>query len=239
MATDPTADRDSWFTRFRADWFRMMRPIGSWVPWELREHVQLDDREQERPFWGEGLMQPAVGLRQEHLGRCRVLPDRLTLIEQLPKGGVVAELGTLHGEFAREILRTVDPTELHLVDHELQPRARELATDPTFNGRVHVHAGDSVQTLETFADGYFDWIYIDAQHTYEGVRRDIAAAVRKVKADGLLVFNDYTPWSYVEMQPYGVVAAVNELCVEQAWEIVYLALPPHLYCDVAVRKMRR
>jgi preprotein translocase subunit YajC len=26
----------------------------------------------------------------------------------------------------------------------------------------------------------------------------------------LLVFNDYTMWSYAEMQPYGVVAAVNE-----------------------------
>ena len=59
----------------------------------------------------------------------------------------------------------------------------------------------------------------------------------KIKADGLLVFNDYTVWSYVEMQPYGVVAAVNELCVEEGWEIVYLALPAHMYCDVAVQRM--
>jgi predicted O-methyltransferase YrrM len=101
---------------------------------------------------------------------------------------------------------------------------------------VHVHDGDSVATLDAFPEGTFDWIYIDAQHTYEGVARDIVAARRAVKPGGLLVFNDYTPWSYVEMQPYGVVAAVNELCLDHGWEMVYLALPSHMYCDVAVRR---
>jgi len=91
--------------------------------------------------------------------------------------------------------------------------------------------------LQSFPDSYFDWIYIDAQHTYKGVKRDIPAAA-KVKSDGFLVFNDYTVWSQVEMQPYGVVAAVNELCLEDQWEFAYLALPPHMYCDVAVRRMR-
>jgi hypothetical protein len=50
------------------------------------------------------------------------------------------------------------------------------------------------------------------------------------------VFNDYTMWSYVEMQPYGVVAAVNEFCIENNWDFAYLTLPNHMYCDVAARK---
>jgi len=49
--------------------------------------------------------------------------------------------------------------------------------------------------------------------------------------------NDYTIWSYEEMEPYGLVAAVNELCIDDHWKLVYLALPCHMYCDVAVRKM--
>jgi hypothetical protein len=69
------------------------------------------------------------------------------------------------------------------------------------------------------------------------VIRDIAVSRRKVKTEGLLIFNDYTPWSYVEMEPYGVVAAVNELCVNEGWEFACLALPPHMYCDVAVRRI--
>ena len=91
--------------------------------------------------------------------------------------------------------------------------------------------------MQSFPDAYFDWIYIDAQHTYEDVKRDIAAAAAKVKSDGFLVFNDYTMWSYVEMQPYGVVAAVNEFCIEHDWGFAYLTLSDHLYCDVAARKM--
>ena len=69
------------------------------------------------------------------------------------------------------------------------------------------------------------------------MKRDIAASSQKVKPNGLLVFNDYTVWAYMEMQPYGVVAAVNQLCLTEGWEILFLALAPHMYCDVAVRRI--
>jgi len=235
----PSEDRERWFTKLRAEWFRVMRPMGTWVPWELRDHVQLKETDEEAAFWGEGLLQPAPQLREDHLRDCIVLPERTVLLKRLPKGGVVAEVGTLQGEFAREILRIVEPQELHLIDNKIHPRVREMAEDASLRDRLRVHHRDSVEALESFPDEYFDWIYIDAQHTYEGVKRHIGAARHKVKADGLLVFNDYAIWSYVEMQPYGVVAAVNELCIEDDWELVYLALPCHMYCDVAVRRMIR
>jgi hypothetical protein len=145
-------------------------------------------------------------------------------------------LARFNGDFAREILRVANPQQLHLVDKYIEPRAREMGEDPSLKGRVYVHESDSAEALQSFPDAFFDWIYIDAQHTYEGVKRDIAAALTKVKPDGFLVFNDYTMWSYIEMQPYGVVAAVNEFCIEHNWEFAYLTLPDHMYCDVAVRK---
>jgi hypothetical protein len=43
----------------------------------------------------------------------------------------------------------------------------------------------------------------------------------------------------VKMQPYGVVPAVNEFCIEHDWGFAYLTLPDHLYCDVAARKIKR
>lgn len=235
--TQPSSDLRQWFTRFRAEWFRRIRPMGTWVPWDLREEVELDEADAAVTFWDHGLVKPAPQLLDKHVRHCAVVPHRTTLLERLPKGGTVAEVGTLHGEFSREILRIVNPDELHLIDHEIQPGVRQLGEDPALRGRVHVHQSDSVAALESFPDEHFDWIYIDAQHAYDGVKRDTNVARRKVKRSGLLVFNDYVIWSYVEMEPYGVVAAVNELCVEDDWEMVYLALPSHMYCDVAVRRI--
>ena len=234
-------DRGTWFQKLRAEWFREMRPMGSWLPWELRDLVHLEEDEDgpdgaDGRFWGEGLLHEAPQLRVEHLQDCSVVPERTDLLARLPKGGVVVEVGTLHGAFAREILRIANPDVLHVIDLEIRPEVHEMAAEPASRGRVRVHEGDSAQVLESFPDESFDWIYIDAQHAYEGVKRDIAAARRKVKRNGLLVFNDYTHWSYVEMEPYGVVAAVNELCTEDGWRVVYLALPSHMYCDVAVQR---
>ena len=231
--------RELWFTKLRAEWFRVMRPMGTWVPWELQEHVQLEEATEEVSSWDEGLVQPAPQLGERHLRHCIVVPERRDLLQRLPKGGTVAEVGTLQGEFARDILRIVKPDALHLIDHEIHPRVRELTERGSFGDVVRLHHGDSVEALQTFPDEYFDWIYIDAQHAYEGVKRDIDAARRKVKTNGLLVFNDYVTWSYVEMEPYGVVAAVNELCLDHDWEMAYLALPNHMYCDVAVRRIKR
>jgi predicted O-methyltransferase YrrM len=234
----PTSDTyPEWFDELRAEWFRRMRPFGTWVPWELRERVHLEEVEEDPSFWGEQLFSSAPQLAELHLKRCVVVPHRSALLQRLPTGGVVAEVGTLHGEFSREILDIVRPRELHLIDREITTAVGDLAASPAFNRQVRVHQGDSVQALESFPDEYFDWIYVDARHDYEGVRRDAEVARRKVRRDGLLIFNDYILWSYVEMEPYGVVQTVNELCTEDGWEIVFLALPSHLYCDVAVKQI--
>ena len=104
-------------------------------------------------------------------------------------------------------------------------------------GIIELHNGDASEVLSTFDDHYFDWIYVDADHSYKGVQSDIAVAVHKVKQDGLLVFDDYTYWSPLECQRYGVEQAVNELCVRDGWKVVYFSLGHFGYCNVAVRRL--
>lgn len=94
--------------------------------------------------------------------------------------------------------------------------------------------------MGNFPDNYLDWIYIEADHSYEGVRKDIKQGNTKVKEDDYLIFNDYTHWSMCELMPYGVPRAINEFCIANNCEIVLIALDGHLgYHDVAIKRMNR
>lgn len=106
-------------------------------------------------------------------------------------------------------------------------------------GSVVLHEDDSARALAAFPDAYFDWIYIDGDHSYAGVKRDIEQAKKKVKQDGTLVFNDYIFWSHAELMEYGVIQAINEFCLDEDWGLHYLALESQMYCDVAIRRLPR
>jgi hypothetical protein len=170
------------------------------------------------------------------VARCRVFANRHRAIESLPQGGIVAEVGTQTGNFANHIFKAARPSSLHLFDLSLDWFDSRLLVEPIRDGRVQIHLGDSSTELGKFPAEHFDWLYIDGDHSYRGVSRDIAQAVRTVKRDGLLVFNDYTVWSPLEACNYGVLKAVNELVNSGEWEFVYLALHPWGYHDVALRR---
>lgn len=179
-------------------------------------------------------------LQPRHVEHCRVLANRDVMIrDHLPKDRVVAEIGVGEGGNARTILDGSLPRELHLIDTDFSRLHRHLVEAGLQDGIVRLYEQDSATALASFPDEYFDWIYIDADHSYGGITRDIEQAKRKVKHDGVLVFNDYLLFSHAEFLSYGVVAAVNELCLTDGWELRYFALAPHMYCDVAVSRMPR
>ncbi len=209
-------DQEAWFTEVQREWSERIQPTASTKPSEV---FDVADRV------------PEVAVRD-----ARVFGSRSTTLKCFPIRGVIAEIGTQAGHFARRILDQVDPERLHLFDLEfdtLRSSNPDVAADP----RVELHLGDSSAILEQQPDGSFDLIYIDGDHAIDGVRRDTACAIRKVKAEGLLVFNDYTVWSPLEMTDYGVVPVVNALLVSGDWQVVYLALHPLMYCDIAISRV--
>ena len=224
--------REEWLSRTRKEWYRVMRPLGSWVPWDLADQLELEEIEVKDYFHS------APRLEWKHVRNCRLVPDRVDLLRTcLPMRGVVAEVGTDHGDFAQMILKYSSPSELHIIDITLANFRRGAFASAMDQGTVRLYESDSVDAMRRFPDGYFDWIYIDANHSYDAVKRDIDEAKSKIKEQGLLVFNDYIFWSHREFMPYGVVQAVNEFCLAEDWELLYLALHPEMYGDVVLRRI--
>ena len=62
----------------------------------------------------------------------------------------------------------------------------------------------SYEVADQFEDESLDFVYIDGEHTYEGVQKDIEMYLPKVKKGGFIGGHDYKPkWQ-------GVMDAVNE-----------------------------
>ena len=182
-------------------------------------------------------------LQNCHVKNCRLVESRVKMLEYLPKNSVVAEVGTQYGRFAEKIISIAKPKKLHLIDYnfdlfkaEVSQAQKIIFQEGIENGTIELHEGDSSTILASFPDEYFDWIYIDADHAYEGVCKDIDRGYTKVKSDGMMIFNDYTNWSVCEIIPYGVAKAVNEFCIANNWEIMFLALQFLGYHDIAIKK---
>ena len=97
------------------------------------------------------------------------------------------EIGTYKGEAAHIFASLGVFSEIHTIDPwEGEERAlidfnetwsdvkKEYWTNTRqFRDIIHHHKDYSYNMVDKFADEYFDFIYIDANHTYESVSRDI------------------------------------------------------------------
>lgn len=79
--------------------------------------------------------------------------------------------------------------------------------------------GNSWELASQFPDGWFDFVFIDGDHSYEGVIQDIRAYLPKVRKGGIIAGHDYCSLSdagaFDEMP--GVARAVSE-CFDK-WEV--------------------
>jgi hypothetical protein len=181
---------------------------------------------------------PAPRLNQKLIKNCRLIENREKLLEYLPKRGVCAEIGTDKGAFANKILSICEPKKLFLFEVDISRIKRDNVQDAIADGRCEIVEGISYENLNKFSDNFFDWVYIDGDHFYDGVRKDLEICREKVKDDGVIVLNDYAVWSPVGMIHCGVARAVNEFCIQNGYELLYFAFEPMMYNDVVIKKMK-
>lgn len=104
-----------------------------------------------------------------------------------------------------------------IFDHMCATFAKEFS--------VKIERGRSQDVLPQYPDEYFDFMYIDGDHSYEGVKRDLLLCAKKIKRGGIIAGHDYmvNKAKCQHNYDFGVQRAVSEFCEECGWEIVALA----------------
>jgi hypothetical protein len=133
-----------------------------------------------------------------------------------------AEIGVFKGMNARVMLNYSENIYLYLIDGyervtlftggpimppEYINNIKKISNDvlQEFKGRFERVYKQSEVAVSDFPDEFFDYVYIDGEHLYDWVKRDIEMWYPKVKNGGMLAGHDYmmTEVSY----------PVNEFCL--------------------------
>lgn len=142
---------------------------------------------------------------------------RMVALQEMPKRAIGAEIGVHKGAFTQKILNVANPTKLYAIDPFIYVSAegkdqslyggpdnsQALMDDrhdavvkrfaaPIAKGTLILMRDTSVKASAGIADATLDFVYIDGDHSYEGVKNDLDAFFPKMKAGGLMFGDDYS-----------------------------------------------
>jgi predicted O-methyltransferase YrrM len=118
---------------------------------------------------------------------------------------VMIEVGIDTGKTTFHLLDTIPNLTIYAVDTDIS-KFYTTSVKEKYGDRLVPIQGYSFQVVDQFADNFADIIFIDADHSYESVKKDILKYTPKLKKDGLLTGHD--------IDYPGVNKAVKELIKE-------------------------
>jgi hypothetical protein len=142
------------------------------------------------------------------------------------------------GENASHLFFSTKPSLLYLVDLWEGPKEGKISKE--FNrwrggdhfddvrlkfkqeekeGKVKLIRNGTVRFLNNIDDNHLDWVYLDSNHQYDHVNRELNGSFKKVKKGGIIMGHDFCFRGAYEL---GVIAPVIEAC--QAGKITMIAL---------------
>ena len=156
--------------------------------------------------------------------------DRNKLLSYLPSNGVCAEIGVAKGKFSLKILKSNNPKKLYLIDswenfdlgysdgnmveqdsHDI--RYLSVVEKMKKYSQVEIIRKRSTEASCLFPDNFFDWIYIDADHSFQGCYTDLVSFLPKIKKNGFICGHDYLADGF-QVEGFGVNLAVHTFVKE-------------------------
>jgi hypothetical protein len=132
------------------------------------------------------------------------------LLELVPAGSICAEIGVWKGDFSEQILKTVCPELLVLIDpwkseeyegawYNCSQDEMDLIHSEVISrfsleiakGSIGIVSMYSTNAALLFEEEFFDFIYIDGCHLYGFVRDDLRHYFPKLKPGGVIIGDDY------------------------------------------------
>ncbi len=167
------------------------------------------------------------------------IKHRIQLNKLMPKRKLTGvEIGVASGLFSNDMLMNWKIKTLYLVDvwkcvatqkgdgsspqpwHDFNFESmRRLMAN--HNKKTIIMQGFSVDMAAKIKDESLDFVYLDADHSYEGVMSDLMAWFPKLRPGGLVAGHDYLNVAY------GVNQAVEEFCFDQTPLLAPLIIPEH------------
>jgi len=161
------------------------------------------------------------------------MEDRMSMVyvrENTNKPLLVAEIGVWMGDNARHLME-LNLDHLFLIDpyKEYKRHSQEelnevmgvalpkIASHPNAYKTSFIRK-ESVEAAMLFDDGYFDYVYIDGDHTLAAASEDLKAWWPKVKSGGYFAGHDYSA-------SIGVMRAVDNFCEENGLDVRTWAPP--------------
>jgi len=147
------------------------------------------------------------------------------------------EIGTWRGDYAVQMIEVLKPKHFYAVDpYRIFPGmvsapGNEYDQQPTLDAlaekvvaRLNEHGASLIRDISRnastqFVDNSVDIVYIDGDHTYEGVKTDINSWWPKIKPGCILCGDDYVNSKTGKGFQYGVIQAVQEFVEEYNLEL--------------------
>lgn len=156
------------------------------------------------------------------------------MVKRFPTGSRFCEVGTYSGMsfayLAVEMINAGKVFDLNAIDSytfidektNLNIMDQFIQNMSPIDCQVSIIKEQSWAAADMFPDGTVDFCFLDADHVYDSVKKDILAWLPKMKKGGIISGHDICIEPYWPNDHPGVLKAINEIFGEDKWNRDYI-----------------